>query len=226
MTQRPDDTRYDTSRPVLHTTTSAPKSLKVVIGLVIGLVVIPALVVSCVSNELSRSLGEGHHATDRTVTAARNRGKPVAEKESQRLLTVLAPVLGSPARTALADECMPTNGDNVLSSMISCSREYFLYFPTAGDPPLASAISKVVAADANTSPMDSPVRSGFTSDSDVPYLSGRVLIESKSAAATTYGIPCAPSSTLVEQEGCAELSAAAQTGTNVVVTYGYAYFTG
>jgi uncharacterized protein YbjQ (UPF0145 family) len=211
---------------VLHNRTPAPKTLKVVIGLVIGLVVIPALVVSCVSNELSRSFGGRHTATDRTVSAARIKGKPVAEKELQRLLTVLVPVLGKPVRRALADGCQPSDGDNYLSSKISCGRSYFLYFPTTAEPPLAPVISKVVAGDAHTSPMDSPVRSGFSSSSDVPYLSGWVWIESKPAAATTYGLPIGPPLTLVEQEGCSELAEAASTGANVVVGYSLNYFTG
>ena len=214
-----------TSRPVLHHRKPAPKSLKVVIGLVIALA-ISILVASCVSNEFSRAFGGNHSATDWTVTAARNKGKPVAEKERERLLTVLAPILGSPARTALLDECWPTHSGNVMSSSISCTREYFLYFPTSGEPPLASLISKVVADDAGTVPTNSRVLPGYTSDSDVPYLSGQVLITSKPATATAFGAVIGPSWTVVEQEGCAELSAAASTGTNVVVTYRLAYFTG
>ena len=85
-------------------------------------------------------------------------------------------------------------------------------------------ISKVVADDAHTSPMDSPVRSGFSSSSDVPYLSGWVWIESRGSdlARPTDRPPL----TVVEQEGCSELAEAASTGANVVVGYSLNYFTG
>ncbi|MBI4901950.1 MAG: hypothetical protein HY829_15960 [Actinobacteria bacterium] len=214
-----------TSRPVLHQRTSDPKALKVVIWLVIALVIF-VLVGSYVSNEYSRAFGGNHSATDWTVTTARNKGKPVAEKERDRLLTVLAPVLGSPALTALIDECGPSVLENVLSSSISCTREYVLYFPTPSEPPLASVISKVVAADAGTSPpIDRQATPGYISQSSVDYLSGWVLITSKPAIANAF-LGLRQLKTVTEEEGWPELLAAASTGTNVVVTYRLIYFTG
>ena len=110
---------------MLYDKSSEPKTHKVVIGLAIALVLIPVVVVSCISNELGRAFGGGHTATDRTVAAARTKAKPTAENEVQRLLTVLVPVLGTPVRKALVDGCSASDVENYVSSKMPATARTF-----------------------------------------------------------------------------------------------------
>lgn len=176
------------------------------------------------------SLGGGvaHTATDRTVSAARAKAIPMAEADVERIVTVLAPRMGQPALRAVVDGC-DRGTEDYFTNNIGCRRTYYLYFPTTAEPPEASVVAGLLAADAQSTVWYSDNQPGYSSSAGLTrYRSGDAEVESKRADATAY-VSCGPAravETVVVDEGCSEILSAASTGANVLVHYSVAYFSG
>jgi len=202
-----------------------PRSTKV---LLITVVVIAMVLALAAASWVSSALGGvAHNATDKTVTAARTKAKPMDEADVARIVSVLAPTLGQPVSRALADGCMPNDPDNYVSNQIKCERQYDLYYPTAAEPPKASVIAGLLAADAKMNIMSSYEKSGWSSQAMSQYRSGLVEVvarpaDAKDGAYTCLGLPW----TIAETQGCEDMSTVTASGTYVVVEYSDSYFYG
>jgi len=205
-----------------------PGWAKVLGGIVIAVIAVVTLAVLGIGWMMWSAFGGvAHNATDKTVTAARTKAKPMDEADVARIVSVLAPTLGQPVSRALADGCMPNDPDNYVSNQIKCERQYDLYYPTAAEPPKASVIAGLLAADAKMNIMSSYEKSGWSSQAMSQYRSGLVEVvarpaDAKDGAYTCLGLPW----TIAETQGCEDMSTVTASGTYVVVEYSDSYFYG
>ena len=205
-----------------------PGWAKVLGGIVIAVIAVVTLAVLGIGWMLWSAFGGvAHNATDKTVTAARAKAKPMDEADVARIVSVLAPTLGQPVSRALADGCMANDPDNYLSNQIKCERQYDLYYPTAAAPPKASVIARLLATDAKTTVMFTYDRSGWTSSATTQYRSGLVTVWARPSDAKDTAYPCLGSPwEIAETEGCEDMDRVTASGTYVVVAYSDSYFYG
>lgn len=218
-----------TPRSFAYSARPEPGWAKVLGGIVIAVIAVATVAVLGIGWMVWSAFGGvAHTATDGTVTAARHKAKPTAEADVQRIVTLLAPTLGEPVHRALADGCMANDPDNYVSNQITCERQYILFFPTAAEPPKASVVADLLAADAKTTVMFTYDRPGWTTSATTQYRSGLVSVAARSsdakdtAYATCLGLPW----TIAETDGCADMGTAITSRTYVVVTYSNSYFYG
>ncbi|HET7725574.1 MAG TPA: hypothetical protein VFK68_13125 [Propionibacteriaceae bacterium] len=160
----------------------------------------------------------------KAATAARNKAKPAADADVERLVRVLAPTLGTPVDRAMADGCMLNDLDSYVSAQVKCKRQYELYYRTEGDPPKAPAIAQLLAADAQSTVTFAHDTPGWSSNATLQYRTGLVEVvarpsDAKDGAYTCLGLPW----TIVEEQGCADMQTRTGTGTYVLVAYSRSY---